>query len=70
MKCRICEREATTEYCEFHEKAFENLTQQFSIWKKALEISWKGFLNEIIKNPYTGAWVKEVAESLLSEKSN
>ncbi|MFQ6068030.1 MAG: hypothetical protein ACE5KD_00645 [Candidatus Bathyarchaeia archaeon] len=41
---------------------------KFEMWKKALNISWKNYLNEIIKNPFAGIKVKEVAEHLLSEK--
>ena len=39
--------------------------KNFEEWKKALNISWEDYLNEIIKNPYTGEWAKEVAEYLI-----
>jgi len=65
VKCKICDREAITEYCELHEKAHESIVQKYNAWKKALEISWKEYLNEAMKNPYTGAWAKEVAKELL-----
>jgi hypothetical protein len=32
-----------------------------------LEVSWKEYLSEIVKNPLTGEWAKEVAECLISE---
>jgi len=67
VKCRICGRETTTKYCELHEKAYERIVQRFDVWKKALEISWKQYLNEVIKNPHTGTWAKEVAKDLLCE---
>lgn len=68
MKCKVCNREAITEYCELHEKACESIVKKYDVWKKALAISWIDYLNEIIKNPYTGSWAKEVAERLLDEK--
>jgi hypothetical protein len=65
LKCRICSREATeSEYCELHMKAHENITKKYELWKKALGISWKEYLSEIAKNPFTGEWAKEVAEHL------
>lgn len=67
MKCRICSREAAKkgEYCELHEKAHQNIIEKFEVWKQALDISWKEYLKEIVKNEYTGIWAKEVAEQLL-----
>ena len=67
MKCKICDRETITKYCELHEKAYESIVQKYNVWKRALEISWKEYLNEVIKNPFTGMLAKEVAKELLSE---
>jgi hypothetical protein len=39
--------------------------KKYDVWKKALEISWKEYLNEIVRNPLTGEWAKEVAEHLM-----
>ena len=72
MKCMVCSREAQTqpksEYCELHQKAYKNIQGKFEAWKKALNIEWKEYLNEIAKSPLTGIWAKEVAENLLSTK--
>jgi len=68
MKCRICNREAVEKYCELHEKAYRSIVQNYDDWKRAMDISWKEYLNEVLKNPYTGSWAKEVAENLISEK--
>jgi len=38
------------------------------VWRKASNTEWKNYLNEVAKNPFTGTWAKEMAESLLSEK--
>lgn len=71
MKCKVCSRETLTklDYCELHEKACRNIRQKFEAWKKALNIEWKEYLKEIAKNPLTGAWAKEAAESLLSNET-
>jgi hypothetical protein len=42
--------------------------QKFEIWKNATEVSWEQYLNELVKNPFTGTWAKEVAEHLLKDK--
>lgn len=66
MKCVICGREAGEKgYCELHAKAYESIDKKYHEWKKALEISWKEYLSEIVKNPLTGEWAKEVAEHLI-----
>lgn len=72
MKCKVCNREAQvqpqSEYCEFHGKAYENILNKFESWKNASNIEWKDYLREVAKNQFTGAWAKEVADHLLSEK--
>jgi len=67
MKCKICNREAVEKYCELHERAYRNIVQKYDDWKRAIDISWKEYLNEILKNPYTGSWAKEVAERLMKD---
>lgn len=67
MKCKICEREAINEYCELHEKVNKNIVKKYNVWNKALNISWKEYLNEIAKNPYTGSSAKELATHLMKK---
>jgi hypothetical protein len=31
-----------------------------------MNMSWREYLKEILKNPYAGVWVKEVAQNLLA----
>ena len=57
-----------SEYCELHQKAYENIQRKFEEWKSALNIEWREYLNELVRNQLTGIWVKEVAENLLSSK--
>jgi hypothetical protein len=72
LKCKICSREAQTQpessYCELHQKAYENLQGKYEAWKKASNIDWKTYLQQVSKNPLTGIWAKEVAENLLQEE--
>jgi len=68
MKCRVCSREAVEKYCELHEKAYRSIVQKYDEWKRAMDISWKEYLNEVAKNPYTGSWAKEVAEQLMKNE--
>ncbi len=51
-----------------HEKARQNLMEKFEAWRRALDLVWKDYLKEIIKNPFTGARAREVAEALLVEQ--
>ena len=69
-QCKACSKEADEKgvYCELHAKAYENILYKYDRWKKALDIGWKDYLNEIIRNPLTGASAKEVAQRLLTEK--
>jgi hypothetical protein len=64
----VCDKEALEKYCEFHEKAYRNLVQKFEDWKKALGVSWREYLKEVIENAYTGSWTKEVAEQSMKNK--
>lgn len=68
MKCAICSREVLENengFCELHMRAYKNILKKYEVWKKALDISWKEYLSEIAKNPFTGEWAKEVAEHLI-----
>jgi hypothetical protein len=68
----VCSKEADEKstYCELHAKAYENILCKHNKWKKALEnITWKDYLNKIIKNPLTGESAKEVALQLLAEEA-
>jgi hypothetical protein len=66
LKCVVCSRKAGEKgYCEPHAKAYEIIVKNYDVWEKAMKISWKEYLSEIIKNPLTGEWAKEVAEHLI-----
>jgi len=66
MKCKACSREAGENgYCELHIKGYQNIIEKYNVWQKAMQISWKEYLSEIVKNPLTGDWAREVAESMI-----
>ena len=67
MKCKICKRKAESEFCKFHKISFENLVKKFEEWRKSMDISWLEYLRMLQNNPYTGVWVKEVIQYLLSK---
>lgn len=65
LKCRICGRPvAAAEYCEVHALALRRIRDKYVVWKRALDVSWKQYLNEIVNNPLTGIWAREVAEDI------
>jgi hypothetical protein len=69
LRCKVCDRETQkSNYCELHEKAYANIQQKFETWKNAAGVSWEQYLNELLKNPFTGTWAKEVAQHLLKNK--
>ena len=68
MKCLVCGREAKESYCGFHDAAYRNVVQNFEDWKQGTDLSWREYLKELVENPYTGIWTKEVAEHLLKNK--
>jgi len=67
MRCSICGRESSGEFCEYHQLAYRKLKETYVKWKEATGISWIEYLSEVVKNPFTGEWSKEVAKKLLEE---
>jgi hypothetical protein len=70
LKCKICNREVIERrrYCELHTKAYETIVKKYDTWKKASELSWKEYLSEIVNNPLTGEWAREVAAHLIENE--
>jgi len=69
MSCRICGRRAKSEFCRRHEEAYKSIIEAYREWREAMNISWREYLEEIAKNPYSGRWVKDVASYLLAKSS-
>jgi len=69
MKCKVCNREMDkVDFCLFHFKAYQSVTNSYDVWKKALGLSWEEYLNVIEKNSLTGEWAKEVAKYLIDNE--
>ncbi len=68
MKCKLCDKKANGEYCRFHKRAYDNILDKYALWKSTMKISWIEYLREVIKNKYSGSWVKDVAEDLLQKR--
>jgi len=69
LKCKVCDRDAgERDFCPAHLKAYENIMEKYSCWRKALKISWREYLSEIEQNPLTGEWAKEVANYLINNE--
>jgi hypothetical protein len=68
VRCSLCHREGSEGgYCGYHRDAHANLVAAYAVWKKSNELSWAGFLGEIIQTKETGEWAREVAQDLLSK---
>jgi len=70
MSCKICGRRAKSEFCKRHEEAYKSILEVYREWREAMSISWREYLEEIVKNPYSGRWVKDVASYLLAESED
>ncbi|RLG91418.1 MAG: hypothetical protein DRO36_04245 [Candidatus Hecatellales archaeon] len=69
-KCVICSNESDGgEFCVWHRLSYERLEEMFKVWREAMEIGWKEFLEEVRKNPNTGVWVKEVISYILKKEN-
>jgi hypothetical protein len=70
MKCLLCNRDATTSLCEYHQEAEKRLRDGYRTWVRAYgSIEWNVYLDRVIMNDQTGLWAKEVAK-LLRGKGN
>jgi hypothetical protein len=65
MRCFVCGRDGTGDYCQRHAGAKEKLEAAYASWVRAYEaISWTDYLDNVIRNVQTGLWAKEVAQAL------
>ena len=71
-ECPICGREpaAGDSLCRYHKIAREHLEKAFLEWKKAQEVTWEQYLDELHASEATGAWVKEVVEHIKSQNGS
>ena len=60
MKCKLCYRESNDNLCNYHQKAYLNLTSGFEKWCKAYKrIDWETYIQKVFEMPDTGIWVKD-----------
>lgn len=69
MKCVICFKDCEEEFCRWHKISYDKLVSSFKYWKEIKDISWKDYLKEIVDNPNSGSWVKEVALHILKKEN-
>lgn len=69
-RCPICNRKTREgdSLCAYHQRAYLNLREKYDHWKAALGLGWSEYLREVVDNPNTGDWVKEVARHLLQKE--
>lgn len=70
--CVLCQRLAESSYgglrlCKFHGRAYERLMEAYREWEKKTRISFREFLDKVLVLKFSGKYVKEVAELLLTE---
>ncbi len=69
MPCEICGKRSEGSFCELHKAAHDNLMKSYEAWKRSMKVSWTEYLTHVKLNEYSGLWVKEVAQYLLSSDS-
>lgn len=61
-------KENNSDYCQYHTEALSIINEKYPIWERAFGgISWKDYLDTIIKNPKTGEWIKDVAKDIIKK---
>ena len=46
----------------------KNLKETYKIWKKAMDIDWKKYLEAVRRNKNSGEWVVEMCKHLLEKE--
>ncbi|MHA1606880.1 MAG: hypothetical protein ACTSWP_04980 [Candidatus Freyarchaeota archaeon] len=70
-ECPICNTRkhvSTSNFCENHQLAYENIKKHYKDWKAALDVTWDEYLRKILENANTGEWAKEVAKYLIENQ--
>jgi hypothetical protein len=69
VNCRLCRRETDSEFCAYHSRARSEVAGAYKSWSEAYgELTWREYLNRVIKNPETGQWAVEVAKLMLDKE--
>ncbi len=71
--CALCERpkEQKSEFCDLHNSARLNIDQAYAAWISAFEgkLSFRDYLERIMKLGETGKFARDVASQLLNSKT-
>lgn len=70
-KCRLCNRKPQkgSDFCRYHMDAYDSLKKNYGSWLTAYgQLSWKEYLEKLLKTKETGKWIKEVIKLELQEK--
>src|SRR5512136_919485 len=59
MSCPICQAPSRNRFCQAHETAYRNILGAYEAWREAIEIPWNRYLEDVVKNPYTGRWARD-----------
>jgi len=69
MKCKLCERQAENDLCEYHLDAKVELETAYHYWAEAYgSLEWNEYLRRVSKNSETGVWAVEVARMMLGSR--
>ncbi len=67
VTCRLCKRRpaSPSDLCKYHLDAKVNIESAYKAWEAAYgDVAWETYLRDILRNPETGQWAKEVAAML------
>ncbi len=71
--CALCERtkEQESEFCDLHNSAKLNIDQAYTAWISALggNLTFRDYLERIMKLGETGKFARDVASQLLNSKA-
>jgi len=65
MNCPVCGASSRNRFCPVHERAYQNLLVAYEAWHRALEVSWRDYLERVNANSNSGIWVRDVCVFLL-----
>jgi len=68
ISCKICSRKKLegSVFCPIHKSVYEKIENDFLKWRYAVEYQWLEYLQKLNTLSWTGCYVKEVIESILS----
>ena len=65
MSCPVCGKPSVDTFCSAHEMAYQNILEAYDVWRRAMDVSWREYLERARSNPNSGRWAQEVCAHLL-----